>query len=118
MDCGSLLPLFLFQAPISGFANPKQARIALFRINDLRNANFVSSLFLHSCKLVGGGGHSHQLGTYWRLDCCSSGSLRYFYHENLFGVEADVHGKGMEKETVPGEGMHVKRCPARARTKK
>jgi alanyl-tRNA synthetase len=33
-----------------------------------------------------------------RLDCCSCGSLRYFYHENLFGVEADVPGRGMQIE--------------------
>jgi len=52
-----------------------------------------------------------------RLDCCSCGSLRYFYHENLFGVEADVPGKGMEKETVPGEGTHIKMTGASTREK-
>ena len=39
-----------------------------------------------------------------RPDCCSCGSLRYFYHENLFGVEGDAPGKGAQKETLPGKG--------------
>src|SRR5438552_2147524 len=35
-------------------------------------------------------------------DCCSCGSLRYFYHENLFGVEPDVTRAGTREKSWSG----------------
>src|SRR5205807_10586018 len=31
-------------------------------------------------------------------DCCTCGSLRYFYNENMFGVEADVTGNEIREK--------------------
>jgi hypothetical protein len=45
MDCGSLLPLFFFEAAISTLANPKQPKVASFRINGLRNPFSVTPFF-------------------------------------------------------------------------
>src|SRR5438094_7007699 len=38
-----------------------------------------------------------------RADCCSSGSLRYFYHEVLFGVEAGAPGMGTHMKMTGNE---------------
>ena len=37
-----------------------------------------------------------------RLDCRSCGSLRYFYHENFFGVEPDVTRAGTREKSWSG----------------
>src|SRR5260370_1543692 len=58
MECGSLLPFFFFKAGFSPIASSKQPKTASFKINHLRNAKFVTLLFLYSCKLVGGRGHA------------------------------------------------------------
>src|SRR3989442_3730198 len=50
------------------------------------------------CDAPGGEGH----GLTGRPDCRSSESLRYFYHEKLFGAEADVTGESVSKKFWSG----------------
>src|SRR5260370_41615981 len=42
VECGSLLPLFFFRGSHSGSFHPQTTESASFRINQLRNATFVS----------------------------------------------------------------------------
>src|SRR5947207_793175 len=50
----------------------------------------------------GGGVQSPQREPARRLDCRSCGSLRYFYHENFFGVEPDVTRAGTREKSWSG----------------
>src|SRR5438046_1557068 len=50
----------------------------------------------------GGGVQSPQREPARRLDCRSCGSLRYFYHENFFGVEPDVTRAGTREKFWSG----------------
>ena len=49
-----------------------------------------------------GGVQSPQREPARRLDCRSCGSLRYFYHENFFGVEPDVTRAGTREKSWSG----------------
>src|SRR5437588_352733 len=57
---------------------------------------------LHAISSGGGGVQSPQREPARRLDCRSCGSLRYFYHENFFGVEPDVTRAGTREKSWSG----------------
>src|SRR6266480_2813718 len=56
------------------------------------------------CDAPGGEGH----GLTGRPDCRSSESLRYFYHEKLFGAEADVTDDSVSQKSWSGNEIRKK----------
>src|SRR6266576_525611 len=67
-------------------------------------SGFLAFLALAMCDAPGGEGH----GLTGRPDCRSSESLRYFYHEKLFGAEADVTGESVSKKFWSGNEIRKK----------